>query len=41
MVEKEECCFVEFVSGVDEDVPSIAPIQMQFSSLLDVENVHS
>jgi hypothetical protein len=28
------------VGGVDEDVPSITPTQMQFSSLLDVENVH-
>jgi hypothetical protein len=40
MVEKEKCCFVEIVGRVDEDVPSIAPIQMQFSSLLDVESVH-
>jgi hypothetical protein len=37
---KEKCCFVEFVGRVDEDVPSIAPTQMQFSSLLDVESVH-
>jgi hypothetical protein len=40
MVEKEECCFVESVGGIDEDPPSIAPTQMQFPSILDVENVH-
>jgi len=40
MGEKEKCCFVEFVGRIDEDLPSIAPIQMQFSFLLDVESVH-
>jgi hypothetical protein len=40
MDEKEECCFVEFVGRVDEDVASIAPTQIQFSSPLDVESVH-
>jgi hypothetical protein len=40
MVEEEECCFVESVDRIDEDPPSIASIQMQFPSFLDVENVH-
>jgi hypothetical protein len=40
MVEKEECCFVEFVSRVDEDVASSPPFKYNFHHLLNVENVH-
>lgn len=40
MVEKEECCFVEVVGGVDEDVASIVLNQTKSSSLSNVENVH-
>ncbi len=39
MVEKE-CCFVENAGGVDKDVPSTTPFQMQSSSFLNVESVH-
>jgi hypothetical protein len=40
MVEEEQCCFVENVGKINEDIPSIAPIQMWSSILSNVENVH-
>lgn len=36
----QQPCFVENVGGGDEDVTSIAPNQIKFSSFLDVESVH-
>jgi hypothetical protein len=33
MVEEEQYCFVENVDEINEDIPSIAPIQM-WSSIL-------
>jgi hypothetical protein len=40
MVEEGACCFVESAGGIDENIPSITPIQMWSSSLLDIQNVH-
>ncbi len=40
MVEKEECYFFECVGGIHEDTPSFVFIQIQFSSNLNIENVH-
>jgi len=38
MVEEEQYCFVENMDEINEDIPSIAPIQMWSSILSNVEN---
>ncbi len=40
MVRKENCCFIENVGGVDEDILSLAPTQMWSPLVSNVENVH-
>jgi hypothetical protein len=40
MVKEEKCCFIENVCGVDENIPSLAPIQMWSPLVENVENVH-
>jgi hypothetical protein len=37
MDEKEQCCFVENVGKINENIPWSAPIQMWSSILLDVD----